>query len=390
MQLRDRVERLLAAWNAYEISINAPAIIDYDCRPNRDDVRSINGRVDVYRQFESLRAEAESLGAKELVQSIDCHCAYIESLLGERPTLADYVVRTQGCEVTGWSDEYIHWRGEQARECLEELGIKWGLETGKDLRKSEQTLESEQVSDALRVAAKVFEPAVRSSTGTAAPYNLKIETTDVDAYWGYWLDGAGQDARLRLNLRNTNFTDVQARQFAFHEILGHALQSASYSARCESEDVPWVRILSVHANHQVVLEGLAQAFPLFCTPDDQQLIARVRLDHYLELVHAQLHLAVNNNQTVADCIELAKSFVPFWTEEQIGRRLADRSNDILLRSYHWAYPAGVDWFVRLAESQNAETISAVLGASYRDPLTPRQLQSMWPAGPRVGGEHPHS
>jgi hypothetical protein len=51
----------------------------------------------------------------------------------------------------------------------------------------------------------------------------------VDAYWAYWLDGAGQRVRLRLNMPNATFTKVQARQFALHEVLGHGLQGASIS-----------------------------------------------------------------------------------------------------------------------------------------------------------------
>lgn len=79
----------------------------------------------------------------------------------------------------------------------------------------------------------------------------------MDAYWSYWLDGSGQDVRLRLNLKNAPVTEVRARQFALHEVLGHGLQSASLAARCQHDDVPWVRLLSVHAPHQVMLEGRA-------------------------------------------------------------------------------------------------------------------------------------
>ncbi|MBB5917650.1 hypothetical protein BJY24_006562 [Nocardia transvalensis] len=81
-----------------------------------------------------------------------------------------------------------------------------------------------------------MEPAVRAATGSTAPYDLSIETVDIDAHWSYWLDGAGQKPRLRINLRNARFTEAVARQFALHEVLGHALQFASISARCASED----------------------------------------------------------------------------------------------------------------------------------------------------------
>ena len=71
---------------------------------------------------------------------------------------------------------------------------------------------------------------------------------------------------MRINARNASFTEVQARQFALHEVLGHGLQCASYAQQCREQDVPWVRLTSVHAQQQVLLEGLAQALPLFVRP----------------------------------------------------------------------------------------------------------------------------
>lgn len=88
-----------------------------------------------------------------------------------------------------------------------------------------------------------------------------------------------------------------------------------------------MRLLPVHALYQVLLEGLAQALPLFVTPDDAALVARVRLDHYLQLVRAELHLAINSGVAVSACVEHARSRVPFWTDGTIAHLLSDRSND---------------------------------------------------------------
>jgi hypothetical protein len=133
------------------------------------------------------------------------------------------------------------------------------------------------------------------------------------------------------------------------------------------------------------LEGLAQALPLFVTPDDERLVARVRLAHYLELVRAELHLLVNSGTAIADCVKHARDRVPFWPDEAIADMLADRSVNPLLRSYLWAYPAGIDWFVALADKADKETVSEVLRSSYREPLTPGDLARAWQAGPLIGG-----
>ena len=272
-----------------------------------------------------------------------------------------------------------------ARQHLGDLGIAWNANTETALEESEGRLDVDEAPDAIRAAADELEHAVRNLADTTAPYTLTIEAAHVDAYWSYWLDGAGDQVRLRLNLRNARFTRIQARQFALHEVLGHGLQSASYADRCARDDVPWVRLLAVHAPHQVLLEGLAQALPLFVTPDDPALVARVRLAHYTQLVSAELHELINYGEPVDECADHARDRVPFWTDDRIGDLLADRGTNPLLRSYLWAYPAGLDWFTALADRGTTVAAQEVIRAAYRDPLTPRELESLWPAGPPVGG-----
>lgn len=190
--------------------------------------------------------------------------------------------------------------------------------------------------------------------------------------------------RLRLNRRRARHTAVSVRQFALHEVLGHALQCATWSHRCAARGVPWVRLLTIHALNAVAIEGLAETLPLLAAPNDAALETRVRLDHYLHLVRAELHMAVNAGVSHVDCVTHARSRVPFWSDEEIGDLLTDRAVDPQLRSYLWAYPAGVDWFVSLAEA-GAATAERVLVACYEDTLAPNDLETLWPHGPIIGG-----
>ncbi|MEV4252455.1 hypothetical protein AB0J52_04740 [Spirillospora sp. NPDC049652] len=379
--LRDEVEALLRGWHEYEVSRGAPEIIDFDCAPSADGDEPVGDRLTLRTRLLELRDGASGWTASRL----DADIAYAGALLGERLPLGEYVRATQGCEALGWTDEYIAHRRDLAREALAEVGVSWGPGSARELRAVEGDVPNADAPDAIRAAADEFEGVVRGLTGSDAPFELRIEPADVDAYWAYWLDGAGSRVRLRLNLRNIAFSEVAARQFALHEVLGHGLQSASWSARCAAEDVPWVRLMSVHAPHQVLLEGLAQALPLFAAPDDPMLRTRVRFEHYNQLVRGGLHVALNDGVSVEEVAERARRDLPWTSDAGIADLLSDRGADPRLRSYLWAYPAGIDWFVSLAEAGDPELHRTVLQAAYRDPLTPSGLAALWPSGPAIGG-----
>lgn len=384
MKIRDEVEIAVSGWDAYERTRSSPPIIDYDCRPDIPDVEPV-GRLATYEHLQRLAVAATEARDAALQRRIGAHIAYLRGLLGERLPLDEYVRTTQGCPAAGWPPDYVTERGQVAQAAIAELGIGWGPGTENDLNQAEGLVDLADVPDQMRELAAKLEQPTREVTGARAPFTLDIETVDIDDYWSYWLDGAQDTARVRINLRNARFTEVRLREIVLHEVMGHALQGASYADICANEDVPWVRLLSVHAQQQVLLEGLAQALPLFVCPDDQPLMARTRLAHYLQLVRAELHLAINDGAPVAACVEHARQRAPFWTDEQIGDILTDRGANVLLRSYLWSYPAGIDWFTNLADNGDRQTVTEVLHAAYQRPLCPEDLSELWPSGPPIGG-----
>lgn len=382
------METVLRSWNRHEIERGAPPVVDYDCHP-RDpaSVPTAASRPAIRAQLEELRTEAAGdAAAAHLDDRIGAALAYLDAVLGAREPLANFVRATQGCAANGWSDDHVEGVRVALLAELDHLGIKWGTETARALKATEGAVDAADAADVIQKYARDLEGDVRRLAGSDAPFNVTVEHVQLDVYWAYWLDGSGADVRLRINARNASFTEVEACQFALHELLGHGLQCASYAQQCLKNDVPWVRITSVHAQQQVLLEGLAQALPLFVRPNDRALITRVRLAHYVELVRAALHLAINDGTSVADCIALGRKHVPFWSDGAIGNMLSDRSVDPLLRSYLWSYPAGIDWFVQLAETAAPDTAHAVIRAAYESPLTPDALTQLWPTGPTFGGD----
>lgn len=382
-ELRDELEAIIRGWNAYEIDRGAVPVIDFDFRPDVVSRVPIASRLEAWTRCVDLLHRAQKHQDEPVTQRAMADVAYLGALLGERLPLAEYIRRTQGCRAIGWSEEDVQRRRTQAQAALDAIGVAWGPDTSRDLTEAQGPITVAQAELEIRQAADDFEGSVRAATGAAAPFHLSIETADVDAYWHYWLDGAGSDVRLRLNLRAARLTHVRARQFALHEVLGHGLQSASIADFCLHNDVPWVRLLSVHAQQETLLEGLAQVLPLVVAPDDPELAACVRLDHYLGLVRGNLHVAINRGDSIQDCADYARIHVPYWDDNDISDHLSDRSVNPQLRSYLWSYAAGVDWFVNLIDAHGP--VSSVLRAAYREPLSPAGLVALWPEGPALVG-----
>lgn len=383
MQLRDEAEHAIRRWHALEVARDAPHVIDYDCSGGAEGVTAYPDRLTALNELTRLN-NAVVEGSAAAVQ-LEAHAAYLRALLGERLLLNDYIESTQRCGARGWSREYLDYRGELARGALNSLGVTWDADTQRHLQRVDGDTPLKDPSGAIREYADKYEPVVRELTGATVTFNLSIENVRLDAYWSYWLDGAGQNARLRINLNNATFTATDAYKFALHEILGHALQYANLAEVGEAHPVDWLRVFSIHGPYQVLFEGLGQVLPLIVSPGNERIEARIRLDHYLQLVRAELHLLVNSGESAMTCRDFAQRRVPFWNNADIARELSDRSVNPQLRTYLWAYPAGIDWFVNLHDTR-CTPISEVLHAAYQRPLSPHELRALWPTGPVIGGD----
>lgn len=388
--IRDRIEALLRRWNTVETRLGAPPVVDYDYTPPATGAHAFHQspdgssatepdtRIGILSELASLCREAEDEGERAVARRCHAHLTYLRALLGERLPLRSYVQGTQGVSPTPWPADYVAHRRQLAVDALDAVEVGWSADILHDLRRIDGQVELDDAPGLLRAAAARHELEVRKLVGTSAPHKLRIEIVDLDAYWGYWVDGARGAARLRINRRHAAFTQSELEQFAIHEVLGHALQCAAWYERACNEDAGAVRLSSVHAQEQILLEGWAQAAPLFMSAVDPIVLARLRLAHYDQLVRAQVHIALGDGVNVARCIEFARRSCPYWTDNDLGGVLHDRGVDPLLRSYLWSYPAGFDWFVQLHERAAADDQRRVLTTAYQRPLTPEDLHALWP------------
>lgn len=221
MELRDRCELATRRFHALEVKNGFAPVIDYDCAPRSASPAPYPSRLAALDELTDLLNSAPN---GPVAEQVAAHQTYLAALLGEQRSLAEYIQHTQGCLVRGWSEDYLQHRRALARDAPADLGIGWDETTRDKLRAQSEPLNPSDVRDAIREFATEFEPRVRELASTTASFNLTIENVELDAYWSYWLDGAGHDARLRINLTNAVFTKLDAYRFALHELPGHALQ----------------------------------------------------------------------------------------------------------------------------------------------------------------------
>lgn len=180
MNLRDETEQTFRSWNAHEMNRGASPVIDFDYHPEDTKVAPATGRLAVYRRINELHQRAGESGDKKLTERLNADRAYLAALMGERLPLTDYVSATQGCPANGWPTEYVSERGEIARKSLDALGISWGPELDTDLQQLCEPVDLADAADIIQEAAGEYEAAVRQATGTDAPYDLTVETVNVD------------------------------------------------------------------------------------------------------------------------------------------------------------------------------------------------------------------
>ncbi|MDQ3765359.1 MAG: hypothetical protein M3460_29010 [Actinomycetota bacterium] len=316
--LRDAVEEAVRRWDALERSRGEAPVIDFDCAPPAEKPRPFDHRFAALDTLNRFRIEANSAHQPALGAQLDAHIAYLRALIGEQLPFDQYISLTQGCKPRGWTQDYIEQRASIAKDALMPLGVSWDEHTWKNLRAVSEQLPVAEVGAAIVQYARKYESGVRRLIDTATDFNLSIEDVEIDAYWSYWLDGAGHDARLRINKNNASLSRIDAYRFALYEVLGHALQYSILTAQAGASTVEWTRILAVHFPHQILFEGLAQVLPWIALPDDEIVICRTRIDHFVNLVRGHIHILINSGATAEDCRDLAYRQVPWCTDEEIA------------------------------------------------------------------------
>lgn len=376
----------LWAWDRHERANNRPAIVDYAPASPRDET-PVLARWDVRERLIELQNEAPNTAAH---QRIDAHLAYLDATCGVREPLTTYVQRTQGLTPHEAPEAYVQELQSRLQVSLGDLGLTFADDLPEALENAEGLVRIEDIPELFRDILATWKPTFDAYVRQTGDWSLDIEIVEIDDYWSYWVDGIGSSFRLRINRRNARFTSVLATQFVFHELLGHASQLDAWRRSSEAGAVtPWRIYSSVHTPHQPLLEGLAQALPLFVNEAaDAPLLLRIQLSHFMQLARNQIHVWAESVNDLRAIIDRATQLVPWWTPDKIVREIQDRSVNPLLRSYLYAYPAGLDFFTRASCHLDESARQSLVERCYAEPLFPSELESLTGLTWSIGGGSP--
>jgi hypothetical protein len=376
-ELDEQLIRMLLGWHALEKQLGGPAIVDFNLIAAKARNKYEN-RLEVLRDIERLNSATPS-ECKPVRERLTAHETFLRALMGQKFNFETFINKTQGIPAEPFSIEYIKQRRGILREALEKVGIKFDANTVKNLVAKDRPIPLNELEENFRALYASQRKYLDQPIQRDGRFRLRIEFVNLREYWGYWVDGKGIQFRLRFNRHNLveGYTHSEAVQFVYHELLAHCCQMAVWRTRISEEKIPrYFGLTTVHSQEQFLLEGLAQALPLFVKSDLTQspiFLSRLLLGHFRSLINNNVHIMINNGATVEDCVRYASRYAPFVRSSQLAEGLASRSNNPLYRSYEFVYPRSFDVFLRLAEDFPEKFRTNFLTAVYNQVLFYKQI-----------------
>ena len=214
------------------------------------------------------------------------------------------------------------------------------------------------IEAAFRAELERMRAAVLDEFSIALDFDVTFESVDVDAYWSYWVDGAGLQYRLRFNRSNRAYGRSEVTQFVLHELLGHCGQASKwYNAPGLSN---FARLLSVHTYEQVHLEGFGQGLPLLLQAT-RDTLTEVRAVYVLlrEMVLNNAYLDLALGKPIEGVVDAATRHLPVVDYDRLLKNLAAQVHQPIMRTYMFSYPKGIELVSLIAQHEDAASASSI-------------------------------
>jgi hypothetical protein len=321
------------------------------------------------------RIVSESIDHPSIANKLSGHLAVLEAMLGQVSALGEFVGQTQRIAVQKISTSDIDALRQRAETAANACNSNL-----RDMVFEPSPFGEEIVTDRESVKAlfderfEIYRTQIEARIDLKLAFEVEVSFVEIDQYWRFWVDGVGDRFRLRFNRFRDGFTASQIDQFVLHELIAHCGQATGWRNEIIAGNLDPVHgLTAIHTWEQAHLEGLAQTIPLFLESDiGDALRARVLKDALRQALLNNAYIDTENGMPVDQALAACDAVLPVNKPLRFFKSLADQKRHPQLRSYMFAYPAGLLALLSALDRNDFDQ-TAFLRASYRQPLELKDL-----------------
>ena len=367
--------RLLLGWDELERANGGRPVIDFNVSgvTSGSEFRDRKEVLDAILELKAALDPGSLVSARTVA-----HETYLRALMGQQFGFADYLAATQGVVPSRFPQDLLHQVRAEAERRLRQVGVDPEGPVDEQMAKLDPPLPQTAIEPTFHELLQEYRSSIEHALGTSLAFDLTIESVDVDEYWSYWVDGAADKFRLRLNRRRASFSWHECLQFTFHELLSHCGQMDAWrSLIAKGVLAKSLGVTTVHSPEQFMSEGIAQVMPvLLSSPasDNEMLLAQMTVRRFELLVINNVHCMINEGASIEQCHDYYERHSLRHRRRWFLDELSSRSLDPLYRSYQYVYATGAElsWdAVGVLEASDREEL---IRACFRRPYTPADLQ----------------
>lgn len=373
----------LMGWHKLEEKLGGPDIVDFNLIEHQTG-KEYGSRWEVLNDLEKIQTKTENSNSQTAFR-LKAQNAFLRNLMGEHWDFTRYIENTMGFTPSKFSEKDIEKTRAELEEELSLNSIKLDEKTEKNLIAKDIVFSPEEAKRFFIDTFDKNKEALEQIIGKVIPFNVNVEIVNEDAYWANWVDGGGENYRLRFNTFNWKvFDKSNSTRLAFHEMLGHFVHVNCWREAISNNELPrHFGLTTVHGPESFQMEGLADSLYCFFESDDLQdpiFKARVKLQYYKELIINNAQIDINSGKTIDEVVKYIYKYLPYETKDVRAHGLKSWVNSPQFRAYEHVYPRSYNSFKRIAESLSQSQKNEFLKWCYRNYLLPRDIKQKYPQG----------
>lgn len=370
----------MISWDALERSLNGYDIIDFNLcnvefsKPLSTPSSRLDALAEGYKLLEKVEGElgTQDYNFKKLNSSITC----LNIICGKRIELSEYIEKTLGFAPQLYHKDYLY--GILNDIMVEAINHKIDFDklVNNQIEELRYGPDKEDIIEAFTSEFASQKNLFHNEFGLDFDFDLKFEFVDVDAYWSYWIDGTGNQYRLRFNRSDRQYLQSEITQFCLHELIAHCGQASSWRKNIIAKKLPhFAGLLSIHSCEQVLLEGLAQGLPLLLDKYEGSLVClRAKKDLLRQLALNNCYIRAESGLDVDEIFKEYNEIFPATNIDRLVKDVSNQQRNPNLRSYMFSYPKGFEMVYEISAEKDFNKVDNFINSAFNKPMLFKDIQ----------------